>query len=181
MTWTSESSGRIRSLDADAVVSVLVKEKFEECCHTSAALLYVKQTAKAGFMVFSAAQKDGSKFFEFQVDVMRSLPEKVVNQCKEWSMSSSSWSPFSSAGRPRSSSGGVLPRSSSDPVIVRPSSSSIRDTVIITRSSSSIMDTAIIVAPISSGRIDSLFIRSSNSRLDSMIVHPVSSGRIVWP
>ena len=168
--WRSAEKGWVRSLDADAVKAVLEKNDFVQCAFTSATMLFVKRVNKtdpSAYMIFAASQKDGAKFLEFQVDIARSLPEAIKDQCKESASSSSGKIPFSSSIRPRSSS--------SEPVIL-PSSSSIRDSVIFIRSSSSFRDSAIIVLPVSSARIDTLFIRSSSSLLDTAFIRPISSG-----
>ena len=168
--WRSAEKGRVRSLDADAVKAVLEKNDFVQCAFTSASMLFVKKVNKtdpSAYMIFAASQKDGAKFLEFQVDIARSLPEAIKDQCKESASSSSGKIPFSSSIRPRSSS--------SEPVIL-PSSSSIRDSVIFIRSSSGFRDSSIIVLPVSSARIDTLFIRSSSSLLDTAFIRPISSG-----
>ena len=168
--WRSAEKGRVRSLDADAVKAVLEKNDFVQCAFTSASMLFVKKVNKtdpSAYMIFAATQKDGAKFLEFQVDIARSLPEAIKDQCKESASSSSGKIPFSSSIRPRSSS--------SEPVIL-PSSSSIRDSVIFIRSSSGFRDSSIIVLPVSSARIDTLFIRSSSSLLDTAFIRPISSG-----
>lgn len=167
--WRSAEKGRVRSLDADAVKAVLEKNDFVQCAFTSASMLFVKKVNKtdpSAYMIFAASQKDGAKFLEFQVDIVRSLPETIKDQCKESASSSSGKIPFSSS---------IRPRSSSSEEIVLPSSSSIRDSVIFIRSSSS-RDSAIIVLPVSSARIDTLFIRSSSSLLDTAFIRPISSG-----
>ena len=168
--WRSAEKGRVRSLDADAVKAVLEKNDFVQCAFTSASMLFVKKVNKtdpSAYMIFAASQKDGAKFLEFQVDIARSLPEAIKDQCKESASSSSGKIPFSSSIRPRSSS--------SEPVIL-PSSSSISDSVIFIRSSSGFRDSSIIVLPVSSARIDTLFIRSSSSLLDTAFIRPISSG-----
>ena len=157
--WRSAEKGRVRSLDVDAVKEVLEKNDFMQCAFTSASMLFVKKVNKtdpSAYMIFAATQKDGAKFLEFQVDIARSLPEAIKDQCKESASSSSGKIPFSSSIRPRSSS--------SEPVIL-PSSSSIRDSVIFIRSSSGFRDSSIIVLPVSSARIDTQFIRPISSGL----------------
>jgi hypothetical protein len=142
--WRSAEKGRVRSLDADAVKEVLERNDFVQCVFTSATMLFVKRVNKtdpSAYMIFAASQKDGAKFLEFQVDIARSLPEAIKDQCKDPASSSSSKIPFSSS---------IRPRSSSSEEIILPSSSSIRDSVIFIRSSSSLLDTAFI-RPISSG------------------------------
>lgn len=168
--WRSAEKGRVRSLDADAVKAVLEKNDFVQCAFTSASMLFVKKVNKtdpSAYMIFAASQKDGAKFLEFQVDIVRSLPETIKDQCKESASSSSGKIPFSSS---------IRPRSSSSEEIILPSSSSIRDSVIFIRSSSGFRDSAIIVLPVSSARIDTLFIRSSSSLLDTAFIRPISSG-----
>jgi hypothetical protein len=59
----------------DDVTNVLDKEDFVKCANDNSVLLFVKQTGKSAFMVFMASQKQGAKFYDFQVDIMRSLPE----------------------------------------------------------------------------------------------------------
>ena len=168
--WRSAEKGRVRSLDADAVKAVLEKNDFVQCAFTSASMLFVKKVNKtdpSAYMIFAASQKDGAKFLEFQVDIVRSLPETIKDQCKESASSSSGKIPFSSS---------IRPRSSSSEEIILPSSSSIRDSVIFIRSSSGFRDSSIIVLPVSSARIDTLFIRSSSSLLDTAFIRPISSG-----
>ena len=127
VTWGSENTGTIRSLAMDDVTNVLDKEDFVKCANDNSVLLFVKQTGKSAFMVFMASQKQGAKFYDFQVDIMRSLPEKIANMCKE-PASSSSKTPFSSSSRPlirSSSSREVLLRSSSSVAIAPRYSSSV--------------------------------------------------------
>ena len=90
--WRSAEKGRVRSLDADAVKAVLEKNDFVQCAFTSASMLFVKKVNKtdpSAYMIFAASQKDGAKFLEFQVDIVRSLPETIKDQCKESASSSS--------------------------------------------------------------------------------------------
>ena len=153
--WRTADKGRVRTLEMDNVTDALKKNKFVECVNTSASVLFIKDVGKKGYLVFAATQKDGAKFFEFQVMIEATLPDKVMDQCKEPDLSSSSKVPMSSMVRPRSSSSMVRPRSSSEMEIILPSSSS---------------------------RLDSMIVRaSSSSRLDSLIVRPISSGIIVRP
>ena len=153
--WRTADKGRVRTLEMDNVTDTLKKNKFVECVNTSASVLFIKDVGKKGYLVFAATQKDGAKFFEFQVMIEATLPDKVMDQCKEPDLSSSSKVPMSSMVRPRSSSSMVRPRSSSEMEIILPSSSS---------------------------RLDSMIVRaSSSSRLDSLIVRPISSGIIVRP
>ena len=177
--WRTADKGRVRTLEMDNVTDALKKNKFVECVNTSASVLFIKDVGKKGYLVFAATQKDGAKFFEFQVMIEASLPDKVMDQCKEPDLSSSSKVPMSSMVRPRSSSSMVRPRSSSEMEIILPSSSSRLDSMIIRPRSSSGM---VIVLPSSSSRLDSMIVRaSSSSRLDSLIVRPISSGIIVRP
>ena len=164
--WRTADKGRVRTLEMDNVTEALKKNKFVECVNTSASVLFIKDVGKKGYLVFAATQKDGAKFFEFQVMIEATLPDKVMDQCKEPDLSSSSKVPMSSMVRPRSSSSMVRPRSSSEMEIILPSSSSRLDSMIIRPRSSSGM---VIVLP------------SSSSRLDSLIVRPISSGIIVRP
>ena len=164
--WRTADKGRVRTLEMDNVTDALKKNKFVECVNTSASVLFIKDVGKKGYLVFAATQKDGAKFFEFQVMIEATLPDKVMDQCKEPDLSSSSKVPMSSMVRPRSSSSMVRPRSSSEMEIILPSSSSRLDSMIIRPRSSSGM---VIVLP------------SSSSRLDSLIVRPISSGIIVRP
>ena len=153
--WRTADKGRVRTLEMDNVTDALKKNKFVECVNTSASVLFIKDVGKKGYLVFAATQKDGAKFFEFQVMIEATLPDKVMDQCKEPDLSSSRKVPMSSMVRPRSSSSMVRPRSSSEMEIILPSSSS---------------------------RLDSMIVRaSSSSRLDSLIVRPISSGIIVRP
>ena len=176
--WRTADKGRVRTLEMDNVTDALKKNKFVECVNTSASVLFIKDVGKKGYLVFAATQKDGAKFFEFQVMIEATLPDKVMDQCKEPDLSSSSKVPMSSMVRPRSSSM-VRPRSSSEMEIILPSSSSRLDSMIIRPRSSSGM---VIVLPSSSSRLDSMIVRaSSSSRLDSLIVRPISSGIIVRP
>ena len=156
--WRTADKGRVRTLEMDNVTDALKKNKFVECVNTSASVLFIKDVGKKGYLVFAATQKDGAKFFEFQVMIEATLPDKVMDQCKEPDLSSSSKVPMSSMVRPRSSS--------SEMEIILPSSSSRLDSMIIRPRSSSGM---VIVLP------------SSSSRLDSLIVRPISSGIIVRP
>ena len=177
--WRTADKGRVRTLEMDNVTEALKKNKFVECVNTSASVLFIKDVGKKGYLVFAATQKDGAKFFEFQVMIEATLPDKVMDQCKEPDLSSSSKVPMSSMVRPRSSSSMVRPRSSSEMEIILPSSSSRLDSMIIRPRSSSGM---VIVLPSSSSRLDSMIVRaSSSSRLDSLIVRPISSGIIVRP
>ena len=177
--WRTADKGRVRTLEMDNVTDALKKNKFVECVNTSASVLFIKDVGKKGYLVFAATQKDGAKFFEFQVMIEATLPDKVMDQCKEPDLSSSSKVPMSSVVRPRSSSSMVRPRSSSEMEIILPSSSSRLDSMIIRPRSSSGM---VIVLPSSSSRLDSMIVRaSSSSRLDSLIVRPISSGIIVRP
>ena len=177
--WRTADKGRVRTLEMDNVTDALKKNKFVECVNTSASVLFIKDVGKKGYLVFAATQKDGAKFFEFQVMIEATLPDKVMDQCKEPDLSSSSKVPMSSMVRPRSSSSMVRPRSSSEMEIILPSSSSRLDSMIIRPRSSSGM---VIVLPSSSSRLDSMIVRaSSSSRLDSLIVRPISSGIIVRP
>ena len=177
--WRTADKGRVRTLEMDNVTDALKKNKFVECVNTSASVLFIKDVGKKGYLVFAATQKDGAKFFEFQVMIEATLPDKVMDQCKEPDLSSSSKVPMSSMVRPRSSSSMVRPRSSSEMEIILPSSSSRLDSMIIRPHSSSGM---VIVLPSSSSRLDSMIVRaSSSSRLDSLIVRPISSGIIVRP
>ena len=177
--WRTADKGRVRTLEMDNVTDALKKNKFVECVNTSASVLFIKDVGKKGYLVFAATQKDGAKFFEFQVMIEATLPDKVMDQCKEPDLSSSSKVPMSSMVRPRSSSSMVRPRSSSEMEIILPSSSSRLDSMIIRPRSSSGM---VIVFPSSSSRLDSMIVRaSSSSRLDSLIVRPISSGIIVRP
>ena len=177
--WRTADKGRVRTLEMDNVTDALKKNKFVECVNTSASVLFIKDVGKKGYLVFAATQKDGAKFFEFQVMIETTLPDKVMDQCKEPDLSSSSKVPMSSMVRPRSSSSMVRPRSSSEMEIILPSSSSRLDSMIIRPRSSSGM---VIVLPSSSSRLDSMIVRaSSSSRLDSLIVRPISSGIIVRP
>ena len=179
MEWRTADKGRVRTLEMDNVTDALKKNKFVECVNTSASVLFIKDVGKKGYLVFAATQKDGAKFFEFQVMIEATLPDKVMDQCKEPDLSSSSKVPMSSMVRPRSSSSMVRPRSSSEMEIILPSSSSRLDSMIIRPRSSSGM---VIVLPSSSSRLDSMIVRaSSSSRLDSLIVRPISSGIIVRP
>ena len=126
VTWGSENTGTIRPLAMDDVTNVLDREDFVKCANDNSVLLFVKQTGKSAFMVFMASQKQGAKFYDFQVDIMRSLPEKIANMCKE-PASSSSKTPFSSSSRPlirSSSSREFVLRSSSSREFVLQSSSS---------------------------------------------------------
>ena len=164
--WRTADKGRVRTLEMDDVTDALKKNKFVECVNASASVLFVKDIGKKGYMIFAATQKDGAKFFEFQVQIATTLPDKIKDQCKEPDLSSSSKIPMSSFVRPRSSSSMVRPRSSSEMEIILPSSSSRLDSMIIRPRSSSGM---VIVLP------------SSSSRLDSLIVRPISSGRTVSP
>ena len=157
MEWRTADKGRVRTLEMDNVTDALKKNKFVECVNTSASVLFIKDVGKKGYLVFAATQKDGAKFFEFQVMIEATLPDKVMDQCKEPDLSSSSKVPMSSM---------VRPRSSSEMEIILPSSSSRLDSMIIRPRSSSGM---VIVLP------------SSSSRLDSLIVRPISSGIIVRP
>ena len=168
--WRTADKGRVRTLEMDNVTDALKKNKFVECVNTSASVLFIKDVGKKGYLVFAATQKDGAKFFEFQVMIEATLPDKVMDQCKEPDLSSSSKVPMSSM---------VRPRSSSEMEIILPSSSSRLDSMIIRPRSSSGM---VIVLPSSSSRLDSMIVRaSSSSRLDSLIVRPISSGIIVRP
>ena len=177
--WRTADKGRVRTLEMDNVTDALKKNKFVECVNTSASVLFIKDVGKKGYLVFAATQKDGAKFFEFQVMIEATLPDKVMDQCKEPDLSSSRKVPMSSMVRPRSSSSMVRPRSSSEMEIILPSSSSRLDSMIIRPRSSSGM---VIVLPSSSSRLDSMIVRaSSSSRLDSLIVRPISSGIIVRP
>ena len=177
--WRTADKGRVRTLEMDNVTDALKKNKFVECVNTSASVLFIKDVGKKGYLVFAATQKDGAKFFEFQVMIEATLPDKVMDQCKEPDLSSSSKVPMSSMVRQRSSSSMVRPRSSSEMEIILPSSSSRLDSMIIRPRSSSGM---VIVLPSSSSRLDSMIVRaSSSSRLDSLIVRPISSGIIVRP
>ena len=177
--WRTADKGRVRTLEMDNVTDALKKNKFVECVNTSASVLFIKDVGKKGYLVFAATQKDGAKFFEFQVMIEATLPDKVMDQCKEPDLSSSSKVPMSSMVRPRSSSSMVRPRRSSETAIILPSSSSRLDSMIIRPRSSSGM---VIVLPSSSSRLDSMIVRaSSSSRLDSLIVRPISSGIIVRP
>ena len=177
--WRTADKGRVRTLEMDNVTDALKKNKFVECVNTSASVLFIKDVGKKGYLVFAATQKDGAKFFEFQVMIEATLPDKVMDQCKEPDLSSSSKVPMSSMVRPRSSSSMVRPRSSSEMEIILPSRSSRLDSMIIRPRSSSGM---VIVLPSSSSRLDSMIVRaSSSSRLDSLIVRPISSGIIVRP
>lgn len=142
--WRTADKGRVRTLEMDNVTDALKKNKFVECVNTSASVLFIKDVGKKGYLVFAATQKDGAKFFEFQVMIEATLPDKVMDQCKEPDLSSSSKVPMSSMVRPRSSS--------SEMEIILPSSSSRLDSMIVRASSSSRLD-SLIVRPISSGII----------------------------